>query len=73
MIANARRGSLFIENQHEGRAVLARLRPALGITDGTHTELLDEGLLREGDRVVTAELVGAQMPSKSGSFRLRLF
>jgi hypothetical protein len=49
------------------------VRPALGITDGTYTELLDEGLLREGERVVTAELVGAQMPSKSGSFRLRLF
>ncbi|MEN9762746.1 MAG: hypothetical protein RI906_2572 [Pseudomonadota bacterium] len=73
VVANARRGSLFIESQHEGRPALARLRPALGITDGTHTELLDEGLLREGDRVVTAELVGAQMPSKSGSFRLRLF
>jgi HlyD family secretion protein len=69
----ARRGNLFIESAHEGRPALARVRPALGITDGTYTELLDEGLLREGERVVTAELVGAQMPSKSGSFRLRLF
>jgi HlyD family secretion protein len=68
----ASRAVLHVESQVQGRPVLARVPVAVGISDGSHTELVDAGELSPGARVAVGEIVppAAERP---GGFRLRLF
>jgi len=67
-----RRAAVHVAADDGGRPALARVPVSLGVTDGTWTEVLDDGALKAGDRVAVGELVrpAAEQP---GGFRLRLF
>lgn len=68
-----RQGFVHIESSDSGRPVLARVPVTLGVSDGTHTEVIDANL-KPGDRVAVGEIVpSAQGDRKAGGFRLRLF
>ena len=70
----ARRGFVHVESVEAGRPVLARVPVRLGVSDGTHTEVLDDGALKAGDRVAVGEIVrSAGGASRTTGFRLRLF
>jgi len=72
--AGARRAVLHVESTEAGAPVLLRVPVTLGISDGTHTEIVDDGSVGAGDRVAVGELVrGSRSSDKGGSFRLRLF
>jgi HlyD family secretion protein len=69
-----RRGFVHVEAVQEGRAVLARVPVQLGVSDGMHTEILENGALKAGDRIAVGELVQtAGGASRPGGLRLRLF
>jgi HlyD family secretion protein len=70
----AARAVVHVESVEAGRPVLRRVPVVTGISDGTRTEIVDDGALKAGDRVAVGELV--QPPAgagKPGGFRLRLF
>lgn len=69
-----RRAVLHVESMDGVEPVLARVPVTTGITDGTYTEIVDDGSVKAGDRVATGELVRQTGAGGSGgSFRLRLF
>jgi HlyD family secretion protein len=69
-----RRAVLHVESRSEGRPVLARVPVAVGLSDGTWTELVDAAGLQPGDRVAVGEIVRpATEGGGAGGFRLRLF
>ncbi len=69
-----RRAVLHVATGEGGEQALVRVGVAIGISDGTYTEVLDDGAIEPGDRVAVGELVrAADARSRSGAFRLRLF
>ena len=68
----ASRAVLHLESWVQGRPVLARVPVVVGISDGSHTELVDAGELKPGDRVAVGEIL-APAGERPGGFRLRLF
>ncbi len=72
--AGGRRAVLHVVAGEEGGEELVRVPVTAGISDGTMTEIFDEGRLKPGDRVAVAELIrGGGSQGRGGSFRLRLF
>lgn len=63
---------LHVESRVQGRPVLARVPVEVGISDGSHTELVDAGELEPGARVAVGEIV-PPAGERPGGFRLRLF
>lgn len=64
----------FVHVEASDGMALVRVPVALGISDGTHTEVLDGSALKAGDRVAVGEIVQAAGAAAKGSgFRLRLF
>jgi len=69
-----RRAVLHVESSDPSQPVLERVAVTTGVTDGTYTEIADDGSVKVGDRVAVGELVRqAGRGGAGGSFRLRLF
>ena len=69
-----RRAVLHLASSEGGSETLVRITVAIGISDGTDTEVIDDGSIRPGDRVAVGELIrSANGRARSGAFRLRLF
>lgn len=70
----SRRAFVHVESPDRERPALLRVPVALGISDGTYTEVLDDGALKVGDQVAVGELIRpAGAAERAGGFRLRLF
>ncbi len=69
-----RRAVLHLASEEGGSETLVRITVGIGISDGTDTEVVDDGSIRPGDRVAVGELIrSADARARAGAFRLRLF
>ena len=64
---------LHVVSESGDQQELVRIPVTVGVSDGTMTEVFDEGQVKAGDRVAVAELIRAAGSQGGGSFRLRLF
>ncbi len=71
--AGGRRAVLHVVSESGDQQELVRIPVTVGVSDGTMTEVFDEGQVKAGDRVAVAELIRAAGSQGGGSFRLRLF
>jgi HlyD family secretion protein len=68
-----RAADVLVANDPGSTPPLRRQRVTLGISDGTFTELTDDGGLAEGQRIAVGEFVQASNAAAKGGFRFRLF
>jgi HlyD family secretion protein len=71
--ARTRAADVLVANDAGSTPPLRRQRVMLGISDGTFTELIDDGGLAEGQRIAVGEFVQAPNAAAKGGFRFRLF
>ena len=68
-----RPSDVLVANDPGGVPPLRRQRVTLGISDGTFTELIEDGGLGEGQRIAVGEFVQSSSATAKSGFRLRLF